>query len=97
MPELHEALWLVIGQWTEQDGVDDTERGRRAGDPERQGEDGNRREAGRPREATQGWANLGDERHQDPIGKGMTAVRVKFDMRFSQKVTVRCTRVTSPV
>jgi hypothetical protein len=67
MPELHEPLGVTVGKWTEQDGVDDTERGRRAGDSERECEDRNRGEAGRSGEATQGRANLGDERHRYPI------------------------------
>jgi hypothetical protein len=67
VPELNETLWIAVRQWTEQDGVDDAERGRRAGDSERECEDGNRGEARRAGEATQGRANLGNERHRYPI------------------------------
>ena len=67
VPELNEPLGLAVGQWPEQDGVHDAERGGRAGDPEPEGEDRDRREAGRPGETTEGWADLGDERHQYPV------------------------------
>jgi hypothetical protein len=67
MPELNEALGVTVGQWTEQDSVDDAERGCRPGNAKAKREDGDRSEARGSREATEGGANLGSEGHQDPI------------------------------
>jgi hypothetical protein len=73
--ELHEAVRLGIGQWTQEHRVHDRKDGRRRGDPQRQGDDGSGRERRAPDEQDQPVphiaAGIGEELSQVTHGEAV--------------------------
>ena len=64
VPELDESLGITVGEGPEQDGVDDAERGGRAGDAKPEGDHADSGEAGRAGQAPKRRPDLRLERHQ---------------------------------